>query len=194
MQRRTLLKRGLLGAALLAAAGSGVLALRPGDNSVQPRRPLLSFSPAVFPVLVAVAARVTAETGADPIEIAHRVDAALQRATPEARADLENVFVLLENAFTGLLTRRSITPFTKLAGEAQDAALHAWRDGRITLFAGAYQALRKLCLAAHYATPAAWPDTGYTPMIAKPDPPPIAAREALAPPFVVDAADLGGTR
>ena len=187
MQRRRFLKRGLLGGALLAAAGAGALALRPGDASVAPRRPLRSLDVGVFPVLVAVATRTTLGTGADPVELAHRVDEALLRAPPEVRADLGRVLVLLENALTGLLLRRSVTPFTRLSPEGQDAALCAWRDSPIALLTGAYHALRKLCIAAHYATPAAWAATGYQPMIVKADPPPIQARGPLSAPFVVVA-------
>jgi hypothetical protein len=104
----------------------------------------------------------------------------------EARTDIGQVLVLLENAFTGLLLRARPTPFTRLAPEAQDRALLAWRDSPVALLTGAYHALRKLCLAAHYATPDGWVNTGYTPMIPKPDPPPIEARKPLSPPFIVE--------
>ncbi len=185
MQRRTLLKVGLLGSAVLALAGGG-LALWPGDASVRPVRPLLSISAGHFPVLVAVAARVCRGTSAQPVQVAHAVDTALTFTFPEARRDMDRVLGLLENALPGLLLRGSPRPFTLLDEDAQDRALHAWRDSSVPLLRGAYHALRKLCLAAHYATPASWAEVDYGgPLIPKPDPPPITATGSLL--VVVDA-------
>jgi hypothetical protein len=175
MQRRSLLKVSLAGAVALAVVGGAGLALWPGDASVRPLRPLTSLPDRAFPVLVAVAARVLKGTTAQPVEIAHRVDEALRFATPESRKDLANVFGLLENGLTGLLLRGQPRPFTLLDERAQDAALLAWRESRIGLLRGAYHALRKLCLAAHYATPSSWAEVGYGgPAIPRGEPPPLA--------------------
>ncbi|MDP2344954.1 MAG: hypothetical protein Q8O67_28670 [Deltaproteobacteria bacterium] len=183
MQRRSFLKVGLLGGAILALTGGG-LAMWPGDSSARPLRPLLSISAGSFPVLVAVAARVCKGTTAQPIQVAHAVDTALSFTFPEARRDMDRVLGLLENALPGLLLRGSPRPFTLLNEDAQDRALHAWRDSSVGLLRGAYHALRKLCLAAHYATPGSWPEVDYGgPLIPKPDPPPITLNGSL----VVDA-------
>jgi hypothetical protein len=185
MERRTFLKRGLLGGALLAVGGAGGLALWPGDRSARPLRELAVISADSFPVLVAVAARVCRGTTARPIEIAHRVDDALRFTFPEAQQDINSVFGLLENAVGGLLLRGSARPFTLLDGAGQDAALDAWRDSDLTLLRGAYHALRKLCLAAHYASPGSWAEVAYGgPLIPKAAPPPITATGSL----VVDGA------
>ena len=180
MQRRSLIKRGLFGGALLfvgSAVGVGII---PGDVSVKPSGALFAISAKAFPVLAAVAARVLAGTTASPVDVAMKVDGALRYASPEAQKDLSSALLLLENALTGLLLRGRPTPFTELDEAGQDAALHAWRDSRLTVLRGGYHALRKLCLAAHYATPAGWPDTGYPgPSIPKPDPAPIEARGPL---------------
>ncbi|MBM4280596.1 MAG: hypothetical protein FJ137_07480 [Deltaproteobacteria bacterium] len=185
MQRRSLLKVSLAGAVALSVGGGAGLALWPGDTSVRPQRPLLSLPERAFPVLVAVAARVLKGTTANPVEIAHRVDEALRYATPESRSDLADVFGLLENGLTGLMLRGQPRPFTLLDERAQDEALLAWRDSRVGLLRGAYHALRKLCLAAHYATPSSWAEVGYGgPAILKPEPPPLAADK----PVVVDGA------
>jgi hypothetical protein len=180
MQRRSFLKRGLLGGAVLLAASAGGVALIPGDRSVRPTGPLHAISPRAFPVLAAVAARVLAGTTASPVEIAMRVDGALRFSAPETRADLSTALLLLENALASLLSRGTATPFTELDERGQDAALLAWRNSRLVVFRSAYQGIRKLCLASHYATPAGWPETGYGgPSIPKPEPPPITARGAL---------------
>lgn len=180
MQRRSFLKRGFIGAAILVVAAGGV-ALIPGDRSVKPTGPLASLSPAAFPVLAAVAARVLAGTTASPVEIAMRVDASLRLAPPELRKDLDLALALLENALPGLLLRGRPTPFTQLVEDEQDRALLGWRDSRLVLLRSAYHGLRKLCVAAHYATPAGWPDTGYPgPSIPKPEPPALSARGPIA--------------
>jgi hypothetical protein len=182
MQRRSFVKLSLAAAAAVVA-GAGGLAVWPGDASVRPLRPLTSLPDRAFPVLVAVAGRVMQGTTANPVEIAHRVDGALRFATPEARADLGDVFALLENGLTGLLLRGQPTPFTLLDENAQDAALLAWRDSRIPPLRGAYHAIRKLCLAGHYATSSSWTEVGYGgPSIPVPAPPAI---EAIRP-LIVD--------
>ena len=186
MQRRTFLKRGLVGGALLALSAAG-LALWPGDRSAAPRRPLAVLSPRAFPVLVAVAARVLQGTTADPVEIAARIDQSLLRASPEAQRDLNRVLMLLENALGGLLLRQSPRPFTLLSSDEQDAALLQWRGSSVVLLRGAYQSLRKLCLGAHWAVPLSGKAAGYAgPSIAKADPPPIEANKPLAVELVAE--------
>ena len=180
-ERRSFLKVGLVGSVLLAVGGVSTLALWPGDASVRPQRPLLVLSPSSFPVLVAAAARVLNGTTANPVEIAHRVDATLRFTFVEARVDVDRLFGLLENALGGLLLRGSPRPFTLLDEAAQDAALTTWRDSDVGLLRGAYQALRKLCLAAHYASPDAFIEVGYAgPSLNKPEAAAITARGALA--------------
>jgi hypothetical protein len=180
MERRVFLKRGLLGGALLALGGAGGLAMWPGDRSARPSRPLKVIDEAVFGVLVAVAGRVCHGTTARPLEVAQRVDDALQFTYPEAQKDLNAVLGLLENGLAGLALRGSPKPFTLLDEAGQDAALLAWRDSSITLLRGAYHALRKLCLAAHYAQPTSWGEVAYGgPLIQQPEAPAITADGAL---------------
>ncbi|OGQ12024.1 MAG: hypothetical protein A2138_21560 [Deltaproteobacteria bacterium RBG_16_71_12] len=185
MKRRGFLKLGIVGGVVLAAGGT-TIALLPGDRSVRPRTPLAALTDAQFAVLAAVAARVMARTTADPVTIAHSVDSALRFAPPEVQHDLGLALGLLDNALVALITGRRPAPFTQLDEAAQDAAFHAWGGSRLALLRSAYQGLRKLCLAAHYATPAAAAALGYVPSIAKPEPPPITARG----PLLVDAATL----
>lgn len=180
MQRRSLLKRGLFGGALLVLAGAGGVALIPGDRSMAAGGPLFVLDARTFSVMAAVAARVLAGTTASPSDIAMKVDAALRYTSLESRKDFNSALMLLENALAGLLFRGKPVPFTELEEAAQDAALLGWRDSRLVLLRGAYHAMRKLCLAAHYATPAGWPDTGYPgPSIPKAEPPSITARGPL---------------
>ncbi len=154
--RRGFLKKGLLGGALLVLGGGAGLALFPSAQVASPTAPLLVLTPAVFPVLVAIAKRVVVAPEADHVAIAHRVDESLSRTPVEAQKDVVQLLGLFENALPGLLLDGRLMPFTRLDEAAQDRVLEAWRDSRLALRRGGFQALRKLCLASFYAEEVAW--------------------------------------
>lgn len=160
MDRRSFLKKGLLGGALLALGGAG-LALRPGRHLASPTQPLRVLDDRTFQVVVAIAGRVVALPDADPVAIAHTVDASLSRVAPDAQTEVAQLLGLFENALPGLLFDGRVTPFTALDSDAQDRVLEAWRDSRLALRRSGYQALRKLCLGAHYGDPRTWPALKY---------------------------------
>jgi hypothetical protein len=153
MKRRSFLEKGFAGAALLALGGAG-LALYPTKHLADPPSRLLVLDDRAFQVMVAIAARVI--PSGDATAIAASVDATLAHAVIEAQKDINDVLHLFESALPGLLLDGRATPFTRLDGDAQDKVLANWRDSRITLRRGAYQALRKLALSAHYARAATW--------------------------------------
>lgn len=161
MNRRTFIRRGLFGGLLLAVGGSVGLFAWPTNKSVRPRRPLRAFDERQFAVLAAVAARTVVAPNADPVEIAHRVDAQMATEPPEVRGDFGKLLLLFENAFAGFVLDGRGRPFTRLSVAAQDDALADWRDSRLALRRTGYASLRKLTQAAHYAAPEAWADTGY---------------------------------
>lgn len=165
--RRTFLKRGLLGGAVLLLGGVGLAAFPSGALDA-PKEPLLTLTPATFGVLVAIARRVVTSEGADPVAIAHRADRALARAAPETRDDLRKLLGLFENALAGLLFDGRFLPFTRLSPKGQDAVLDAWRRSALEVRRSGYSALRKLVTAAHYVDPATWDELFYPP------PPPYA--------------------
>jgi hypothetical protein len=158
MNRRSFLKRGLLGGALLAVGGLG---LWPSTRRFASRRPLKLFDERRFAIVAAIAARTVHAPGADPVEIAHRVDDTLNSATPDVQGDFKQLLLLFDNALAGLVLDGHLRPFTALSGEEQDAVLLAWRDSRLVLRRGGYHALRKLTLAAHYSQPSTWSSVGY---------------------------------
>lgn len=170
MNRRTFIRRGLVGGLLLAVGGSVGLAAWPSKQSARPRHPLRALDERQFAVLAAVAGRFVVAPNADPIEIAQRVDAQMATATPEARADFGKLLLLFENALAGFVFDGRVKPFTRLSPAAQDDVLVAWRDSRLAVRRSGYGVLRKLTQAAWYAAPEGWPDTGY------PGPPSIAGR------------------
>lgn len=160
MKRRSFLKKGLAGGALLALGGAG-LGLFPGRRLASPAQALRVLDDRAFQVMVAIAGRVVPLPSADPVAIAHNVDLALSRAAPEAQSDMVKLLGLFENALPGLLLDGRTAPFTRLGPEAQDRALERWRDSRLVLRRGGYHAVRRLCLAAWYGERAAWASLRY---------------------------------
>lgn len=161
MQRRTFLKRGLLGGALLAIGGGTALVFSPGKMRYSPTAPLRVLNRKTFNVMAAIAARVVTAPGANPVAIAHTIDESLARAVPEAQHDIVQVLGLFDNALIGLLVEGQPHAFTRLDGPAQDAALYAWRDSPLVLLRGAYRALKNLCTTSFYRKESAWPIVGY---------------------------------
>lgn len=160
--RRKFLKKGLFGG-LLLALGGGVLALYPSGHVASPTGPLLALEPLSFQVLVAVAGRMVVAKTANAVAIAHAVDLALTRTSPEAQADMNKLLSLLENALPGLVFDGRVQPFTRLSLESRDRVLESWRTSRFALRRSGYQALRKLCLASHYLEEKTWGPLGYKP-------------------------------
>lgn len=155
MDRRTFMKRGLFGGGLLLLGGTG-LALTPTRASVALPGALRVLSPRTFQIVAAIARRVVVAPDADAATIALAVDGALTRLPVEAQEDVNKLILLFENALGGLLLDGRALPFTRLSPEAQDHVLERWRDSRFVVRRTGYQALRKLCLASHYASPASW--------------------------------------
>lgn len=162
MDRRTFLKRGLFGGALLALGGVG-LGMWPGRELAAPRAELKILQPRAFQVLVAVAARIVDAPGADPVQIAQAVDESLSFAVPEAKKDFNGLLMLLESALAGLVLDGRPVPFTRLSGERQDEVLLAWRDSSLAVRRSGYNALRKLCLLAHWTQESSFASLGYAP-------------------------------
>ena len=182
--RRSFLKKGILGGTLLALGAATLVAVRKGQSTPAPDRPLKALRVEAFPVLVAVAARVIPRRE-HAVDVAYGLDEALSYLPAPVQTDFGKIFGLLENGLAGLLTRGSATPFTLLDGPAQDKALEAWRDSRITILNGAYNALRKLSLGTYYADNDRAKEFGYPgPVFVKPEPPPIEPRGRISPPWV----------
>lgn len=160
--RRSFLRKGLIGGALLALGGGG-LAIYPSKEVGVATAPLVALEPRAFQVLVAFAGRVVTAAGANPVAIVHGVDRTLSYALPETRKAINDLLGLFENALAGLFFDRRIQPFTRLSAEGQDAVLESWRTSRVELRRAGYQALRKLVLTAHYIEESSWGPLAYAP-------------------------------
>ena len=163
MNRRTVLKFGLGGAALMAVSGVG-LSLRSGVLR-QPARPLSVLTSRQFSALAAIADRILPAgdgfPSASSLEVAERIDDLLARSEPEVGVELGQLLSLLENALVSLLLGGPPVPFTALSEDRQDAVLVAWRDSDLALRQGAFRALRSACLSAYFSHPDVYALTGY---------------------------------
>ena len=135
----------------------------PGRSRYSARETLHVLNDKTFNVMAAIAARIVIAEGADPVAITHTIDQSLARAVPEAGHDISQVLGLIDNGLAvSFLTDGRWKPFTQLEGEAQDAALLAWRDSRLTLRRGAYHALKNLCTTSFYRKEMSWHLVGYS--------------------------------
>ncbi|QSQ13810.1 gluconate 2-dehydrogenase subunit 3 family protein [Myxococcus landrumensis] len=165
LSRRTVLKQGMFASALLALGGSSFLALREGLSLPVPEEGLQVFGPAEYATFQALARRAfPAREGfpdADTVRVAFLADRLLARGDPSIAQEVRQLLGLFDNALAGLLFTGRVTPFSRLAPEAQDAVLEGWRSSRLVFRRTAHQALRTLAHAAYYSHPAAARATGF---------------------------------
>ncbi|MCP3138078.1 hypothetical protein [Pyxidicoccus xibeiensis] len=167
LTRRRLLKRGLFGGALLALGGSAALATRGGLSLPLPPEGLQVLGPREYATLQALARRAFPPRpgwpDADTARVALTADGLLARGDPAVAKEVKDLLGLFDNALAGFLFAGRVTPFSRLAPEAQDAAFEAWRTSRLVLLRTGHQALRTLVYSAYYVHPAAAAATGYVP-------------------------------
>jgi len=177
--RRGFLKKGLLGAALLAAGGGSVwLATR--RTRVRPSaRGLQVFDAVQLTVILAIADRMIPDHPGFPrpaeVGLPAKVDAIAAMAHPAAQKELRQLLGLFESGFAGLLDLQPRL-FTECDAAAQDRRLRAWMTSRIAVRRTGFRALKRLVAAAYYSSPEVWGAVGY------PGPPTGAGRMEGPPP------------
>jgi hypothetical protein len=155
--RRSFLKKGLVGGALLAVSGVG-LSLWP-TRRVTPRRGLLFLDERELSIVAAMAEVIV--PGGDPVDVAHRVDAFLSPMSSGSVHDLKKLLRLVENGFAGAILDGRPQPFSRASMEARRRTMESMQDSRIALRRGGYQALRRLLVAARWTDPSLWPSIDY---------------------------------
>lgn len=166
--RRSFLKKGIFGAALLLVGGAVPIALRGGLDRARPRGALRLFTPHEYAVFAAIAGRMVPGDGADAkwptaeaLDCAGKADALMAQAHPAVGAELRQLLRLFESGLSGLFTNAKPTPFTRLAPADMDARIEAWRHSRLTLLRSGYQALKRLAHATYYSSPEVYALVGY---------------------------------
>ena len=111
--RRSVLKKGLLGGFILAVGGALPIALRRGAAPRAARHPLQVLTPMEHEIFASAAARLVPGEGAGPgaagwpsadaLDCAGKVDALLARLYPSVAAELRRLLRVFESAMTGLV-------------------------------------------------------------------------------------------
>jgi hypothetical protein len=176
--RRSILKKGLLGGLILAVGGAIPIAMRRGAEPRAPRGPLRVFTPIEHEIFASAAARLVPGDGAgadwptaDALDCAGKVDGLLARLHPSAGVEFRRLLRLFENAMTGLLVLGHPTTFTRSSPADQDRRLEAWRHARTPLLRSGYQAMKRLAHATYYASPETFARVGYPGPPVVPQPP-----------------------
>lgn len=162
--RRGFLKKGLLGAALLAAAGGGTWLATRRTRPDPALRSALVFDAAQLTVLLAVANRMIPEHPGFPrpaeVGLAAKVDAIAAMAHPAAQKELRQLVSLFESGLSGLL---DLSPrlFTECDVATQDRRLRHWQNSRLAIRRTGFRALKRLVSAAYYGSPETWAAVGY---------------------------------
>jgi hypothetical protein len=176
--RRSFLKKGILGAALLFVGGAVPIALRGGIDRARARGALRLFTPREYAIFAAIAARIvpgdaaaaagiagaapaTVWPSAQALDCAGKADALMALAHPSVGAELRQLLHLFESGLGGVFTNLQVTPFTRLPPDEMDARLNAWRSSRVGLLRSGYQALKRLAQATYYSSPQVYPLVGY---------------------------------
>jgi hypothetical protein len=164
LDRRELVRRGLVGTILIAAAGAAGAFWWPTRHR-KPRSGLRVFDETEASILSAVAATVLGiEPGApssDEVDVVGRVDALLALSPVAVRREFARLLRVFENGATGLLTATGWTSFTAASPASREARLRAWQTSRIALFRTGFQAMKRLCAACYYSSPVSWAAIGY---------------------------------
>ncbi len=182
-----MLKKTVGGAALLVVAGSVPVALRKTRLRPLPvGRKLQFFTPAEYSIWAAVADRILAQQptaasgdagGAaaeealkaarppapspEQVDVAGKADAFLAPLPESDRKDLKQLLALFDNALFSFVTGGPPRPFTRMDAAEQDAHLRGWETSRLAVRRTGFQAMKRLCCALYFSSPATYASVGY---------------------------------
>ncbi len=160
--RRSIIKRGLLGGAVLFLGGALGLAVRKSAKLPVPAEGLLVFNDREHAVMEAVALRMlVGAPGLLTARLGLACDRLASKADVTAQVELRQLLQLFENALPNFLLGGRWAVFTKQAPEEQDATLREWRDSKLIVRRSGYNALRALAMGAYYSNTAVWPFVHY---------------------------------
>lgn len=163
--RRSFLRYGLFGAALLAVGGGTFLATRRTRPAPDLGGPLTVLSPEEATVFAALAERILPPRPGFPspqeVGLVPRIDALVALMPPEGRKEVRQLVGLFENALAGLLLDGQWRTFTGSPPEQQEARIRAWMRSRYTVRRTGYRALKKIVVSSYFGSPATWKAIGY---------------------------------
>ncbi len=163
--RRSFIRKGIVGTALLVAGGGVWVGTRRTRPDPAIRGPLQVLTPEEATVILAVADRLVPPRRGFPrpveVEVPRKVDAIVAMAQPAVRHELRQLIGLFESSLAGLVLDGLPGTFSGASPEAQDRRLRDWATSRIEVRRTGFRALKKLVYAAYYASPETWPAVGY---------------------------------
>lgn len=164
LHRRTFLKIGMSGAAMLALGGVG-LGLR-SSVLVVPSGPLHCLTARQYSIFAAIADCMISPTDEMPqiqeLGVVEQIDEMLRHVHPDDRTQILQVLSLLENALAGFLLDGRFQTFTATSRQARVRILEGWRTSRLSVKQQAFVALHGLCVAAYWGNPKAYIFAGYS--------------------------------
>lgn len=162
--RRGVLKKGLLGGALLAVGGGAWLFTRPSAPVTLPDG-LKVLNEREYACMYALVQRFVPPNegypSADSLDTTVAADGVLAMMEASTRDELKQLLNLFENALPAFLFGRRRQAFSTLPMDEQFRVLDEWRDSRVTLRRTGYLALRGVVMAAYYGNPKTWPAVKY---------------------------------
>jgi hypothetical protein len=161
LRRRTFLKLGVAGLAVVGAGAGGLVALRGSAPQVdglrvltsQEHRTLQNIARAQLPPGGPFA------EGADELGVARAFDAFLADEGPENQSDLKTALALVE--YGPVLFERRLTTFSHLDDAAREAHWRAWCESDLLLRRQVATAFRRFILLVGFDQPRAWASIGY---------------------------------
>src|SRR6202171_3974380 len=163
--RRTLLKAGIAGGAVLVLARWMVTSYLPRESAEASGSALDSSARTIIAAIVPVlleGALPDAESSVEArAEVVTGVDRAVAGLPPGSRKELEQLFALLSFAPTRCLVAGVWSSWPQASRESVASFLASWRDSRFALLRSGYGALHQLILAAWYGNTRSWPAIGY---------------------------------
>ena len=164
LTRRTLLKAGIAGGAVLLLARwytqTAAPMLADARYVVLDRR-AQAIVTAIVPVLLAGALPISHGDDVVRADVLANVDQAIAGLPPAARKQVEQLFALLAFGPSRCLLAGVWTPWPEASSDSIAAFLVRWRDSRFAMLRSAYGALHQLIVAAWYGSPRAWPAIRY---------------------------------
>lgn len=170
--RRTLLRAGLGGAALLGLGAAFSHAQLGYHAPAAVQATLRTLSIKEWSIVEAAASRLMRPDGPglpDPLSLSPGLaaDAMVGRMDSATRTDLLRLLHVLEHLLPASVGKTS--RFTRLPGPDQDDVLRAMEHHRVGLLRGAFDGLKSLCALAYYSHPATWQALGYDgPLVGRP--------------------------
>jgi len=166
--RRTFLKVGVAGAALLFA-GRWLPPARAGLASAGQALAFANLSPAdavalerIIPVMLHGALpQDEAQRQAAIGEILHGIDVTIGYQPPAVRREIRDLFGLLTKSVTRVVVAGVWKSWDRASNEEIQKFLTGWRNSRFGLLRSAYVGLHDLTVGSWYANPRSWARLGY---------------------------------